>query len=231
MTEPIEVTTHSDPVPLSRLILVALVFGLGLIALAEAAVRLPTALAAAAEHRALIPALVEFEQERQRLALENLTANQEHAQATAARWEQIKRGALNLALAALAFTALTSATLTTVEKHAQAKRTRADLKLYQHQRTLEAENPVHTPTGYELTQYTQHGITFTHCKLTGLTVRTDDLHANQVLAKQRAPLIAAIFAARIAAERDVQIAQANATAQRPGQRRQILPQPTPWTLP
>lgn len=226
MTDPIEITTHTDHVPLARFVLVAVVSGLLIAAGIHALTKLPEALAAAAQQRALIPGNVAYQDEIHRLDLENRTANQLQAQATAARWETVKRGTLNLAFTALAFTALTSAALTTVEKTAQAKRTRADLKLYQHQRALEAENPVHTPTGYELTQYTQNGLTFTHCKLTGLTIRADDLHANQVLAKQRAPLIAGIFAARIAAERDVQIAQANRPDRRP-----IRPQPTPWSLP
>lgn len=109
------------------------------------------------------------------------------------------------------------------QRRTDTQRTAADLKLYQTQRQQESENPVHTPAGIGLTQYTQNGITYTFSQFAGITARTDDPRGMQVLAERHAPIAQQFLTAAITAKAQIEIERAR-SARRPSP---AIPAPSP----
>lgn len=198
---------HTDPPPY-RLLFVAIAVGLAIAAALHALTKLPQANADADATRAQIPNQVSAQATQTAIFnnyLENI--NPEKIE-TAQRWERAKQNGLIILIGGIAFLLLTSAIVNTSDKTAHTQRTAADLKLYQTQRQQESLNPVHTPTGFRLTQYVKDGVLYNYSQLAGFSARADDERGNKILTEHHTAIAAPLLIAIIEAQRDSNIAQA-----------------------
>ena len=168
----------------------------------------PQAFADAAQTRALIDGQAAYEKDLQALDLDKREAVKDEEIQTEQAKENAKQRLLWAFVGTVFFVLGTGVIVHVIRKRIEMKKAAAELALFEAQKQQEAENPVHTPTGYGLTQYTREGVVYTHCKYTGMTIRADDARANEVLAKQRAVIIGNLFLAAIHARRDVEIEKA-----------------------
>lgn len=213
MAENVEITHKSDNPPF--LIFIGVAFGIGLVIIlifqGVTAVFSPKAQAQAQRIEALTPG--EVVQQGQQIADEQalLDATRTARVETATGWQAAKWRITFVLSACLVLLVggytVSVVHLRSVQTKAKQLQAEADTEKYQVQARKEAENPVHTPVGPYLSEYTQEGVVYVKCWVTGITVRADDKRGMQVLSEHRAPLVQQLLLAMIAAQRDISMAQ------------------------
>lgn len=204
-----EYKIESKPASYFETIVVALALGIGLLAIAV--IFSPRALADAARTNALTPGEVTRQSNQITDEQEVLAATQAARiaaqQASQTAWAQAWRaGGISLVVL-IAVVAMHSAFRIHIQERTRARAALSAANLKEVRNQKEAENPVHTPVGPYLSEYTQGGAVYSKCHVTGITVRADDARGMAILAKLRAPIIERLLMTMIAAQRDMTIAQ------------------------